>query len=312
MGLTRPRLSQIMSATSDFKDEIIVLNEKADGVNVKDIGVIFNRGNSGNVGFIWDESEDEFAVIGTTEDGTTVGNVLVGEYSNFKAGTINAVDSLKVGTMTYPIADGTNGQVLTTNGNGLLSWQTVSGTSTEFTVDTGWEDLTASLASAGVPSNNAPIMANFGPTHTLQRKEYKFAINDYLFVQPFHIRHDIKPNGSAFVHVHWSTSGTDTATVKWEFTLQRALGHQQAAFGTPITITVEQAATGTAWTHMVAECDVSDAITLTEPDELILVTLRRIANGTFDNANDVFGLTVDFHYETDRHATPNKSPNFYL
>ena len=62
---------------------------------------------------------------------------------------------------------------------------------------------------------------------------------------------------------------------------------------------------------MVAEVADEDALTLLEPDELILVTVRRVTNGAVDNTDDVFGLTVDFHYESDRDSTPNKVPNFY-
>jgi hypothetical protein len=50
---------------------------------------------------------------------------------------------------------------------------------------------------------------------------------------------------------------------------------------------------------------------ITEPDELILVTLKRVTNGGTNNTDTVFGLMVDLHYESDRHVTRNKSPNFY-
>ena len=175
----------------------------------------------------------------------------------------------------------------------------------------GWFDLLAPLSGAGVPPSSAPVMTNFGPAHTPQRQEVAFSIGDYLFCQAFHINHDIKPGGLALVHVHWSTNGTSQETVKWEFTIMRALGHNQANFGTPTVLTVTQAASGTAWRHMVAEVAIGDALTLSEPDELILVTLRRVTNGGTDNNDTVFGLTVDFHFERDRDATPNRAPDFY-
>jgi hypothetical protein len=62
---------------------------------------------------------------------------------------------------------------------------------------------------------------------------------------------------------------------------------------------------------MISEVALADALTLVEPDELILVTLRRVTNGATENTDSVFGLTVDFHYEADRAATPNKAPDFY-
>ena len=175
---------------------------------------------------------------------------------------------------------------------------------------TGWKDLVASIASAPVGAV-APTYQNFGAAGTLQRREYAFAINDYVFLPPFHINHDTKPGGQAYLHIHWSTNGVSTATVKWEFHIQRALGHNQANFPAPTAITVTQAAAGTAWRHMIAEVDVANALTLTEPDELLLVTVRRVTNGGVDNADNVFGLMVGIHYEADRDATPNKAPNFY-
>ena len=174
---------------------------------------------------------------------------------------------------------------------------------------TGWKDMLSPLSAAGVPTSNAPTMTAFGPSG--KREELAFAVNDYCFPLPFHVNHDVKVNGDAYVHVHWTTNGTSTNTVKWEMEITRSLGHGQAAFGAPITVSVEQAASGTAWQHMVAEVSVSDKLVLTEPDELILVTLTRVTNGATDNSDTVFGLLCDLHYESDRDATLNKAPNFF-
>ncbi len=174
----------------------------------------------------------------------------------------------------------------------------------------GWSDMVASILASGVPTQNAPTLSVFGPSPSVYRA-YSFDVNDYVFIQPFHVNHDIKPNGQAYIHVHWSTNGTSVAPVRWEFHIMRALGHNQANFGAATTLTVTQTPQGTAWRHMVAEVDVAQTLTLTEPDELILVVLKRITNGATDNTNAVFGLTVDLHYESDRASTPNKSPNFY-
>ena len=170
----------------------------------------------------------------------------------------------------------------------------------------GWDDLVSTISAAGVPAVAAPTMANFGAAGTLQRQEYSFANGDYVFCQPFHIGHDIKPGGNFYIHVHWSTNSTSTAVVDWELHVQRAKGHNQEAFGAPVVYTVSQAASGTAWKHMLTE--MTTPLVLTEPDELILVTLKR---SSATNANTVFALAVDLHYESDRHNTPNKIPSFY-
>ena len=176
--------------------------------------------------------------------------------------------------------------------------------------DAGWSDMLDPLLGSGMPNSNAPTLEVLGPAPSVYRA-YAFALDDYCFVQPFHVNHDIKPNGQAYIHVHWTTNGVSTATVKWDFQIMRALGHNQANFGAVTTLSVTQAAAGTAWRHMVAEVDVSQTLTLTEPDELLLVVLRRVTNGGVNNTDNVFGLMVDLHYESDRNCTPNKAPNFY-
>lgn len=173
----------------------------------------------------------------------------------------------------------------------------------------GWKDLTSAISSARVPPSNAPTADTFGPVGV--RQEFRFAVGNYIFIQPFHTNHDIVPNGKAYLHVHWSTNGVNVQPVRWKMDILRAKGHSQAAFENITPIEVEQSPMGIAWSHIVTEASDAQAIQMTEPDELLLVTLTRITNGGTENTDKVFGLTVDFHYESDRDTTPRKSPNFY-
>lgn len=175
---------------------------------------------------------------------------------------------------------------------------------------TGWKDL-RSLVSGAPGGAAAPTMTNFGPAHTPQRQEQAFAVGDYVFLGPFHLDHDIKVGGKAYLHVHWSTSGTNIQPVRWEMTVHSAKGHNQANFVAPATYTVTQAAHGTAWRHMITEVSDGDALTMEEPDTLYLVILRRVTNGATENTDSVFGLMVDMHYESNRETTPLKVPPFY-
>ena len=177
--------------------------------------------------------------------------------------------------------------------------------------DSGWKDLVCSI-SAAPGGAVAPILTNFQSAGTLQRQEYAFAVGDYVWLSPFHINHDIKADGTskAFLHVHWTTNGTSTASVKWEFHVQRAL-RATGVFGAPVVYAVEEAASGVAYKHMVTELQEGEHMVLTSPDELILVSLRRVTNGGTDNVNTVFGLMVDIHYEADRFSTPNKAAPFW-
>ncbi len=175
----------------------------------------------------------------------------------------------------------------------------------------GWDDLVSNVSAApgGVA---APALTNFGAAGTLQRQEYAFAVNDYVWLAPFHINHRMKLNGYAYVHVHWSTSGTRVNPVHWEIHMQRALGHNQATFGAPTLLaTLICTPSGIAYRHMIDEVGDGNRITMTEPDELILLSLKRVTNGATENVDNVFGLMVDFHYEVNRDHTPLRVPPFY-
>ena len=173
-----------------------------------------------------------------------------------------------------------------------------------------WSDLISPLSPIGVPTEFAPTYQPFGPSGL--RRELAFEVGDYAFSSAMHVNHDVKPGGRAVCHVHWSTNGTSLEPVRWEFQISRAKGHNQEYFSAETSYFVEQSSNGGAWRHLVTEMPLVDALILTEPDELILVTVRRVANGGTENTDTVFGLLVDFHYETDRHTTPNRAPNFYV
>jgi hypothetical protein len=182
-------------------------------------------------------------------------------------------------------------------------------TTQDFTT-VGWKDMLAPLSAAGVPPSSAPTMTNF-VVGTISRREYAFSVGDLLYVQPFHVNHDISPGSKAYIHIHWTTNGTNTQPVRWEFEIARALGHNQASFTQVTTVQVTQDASGVPYRHMIAEVSDEDALTLVEPDELILVTVRRVTNGGTNNTDTVFGLMCDLHYQATRHSTLNKSPDFF-
>lgn len=64
------------------EDPLIILARNQAGSPTFDIGFIGERGSSTNIGFIYDESLDEFACIDTTDTGTTAGNVTISAYAN--------------------------------------------------------------------------------------------------------------------------------------------------------------------------------------------------------------------------------------
>jgi hypothetical protein len=170
----------------------------------------------------------------------------------------------------------------------------------------GWRDLIAPLTAATFPGDaTAPALTAFNGGNIQQ---LVFAVNDVAQLT-FHVDHDMKQSATMYPHVHWTTDGTSTASVKWEITYTMIKGHNQDSFPAESVITVEEAASGTAYQHMVTED--GTGVATPEPDTLILVRLARVTNGTVDNVDAVFGLTVDWHYPTQMHATKNRTPNFY-
>lgn len=169
----------------------------------------------------------------------------------------------------------------------------------------GWKDNFANLTAAATGSG-APSLQPFGPSGNA--KQRRFGIGDSVYVV-WHIDHDVQPESICHVHVHWATDGADTNTVKWEINYTFAKGHDQEAFSTDAQVTLEEAASGTAWQHMITEDNTG--FNIPEVDSLVVAEVRRITNGGTNNLDDVFGLFVDIHYQSDREHTYSRSPNFY-
>ena len=66
------------STNTTIEDALIELGSGNSGSNANDLGLILERGSTGNNGFMgWDESEDKFIVGTTTATGSTTGNLTV-------------------------------------------------------------------------------------------------------------------------------------------------------------------------------------------------------------------------------------------
>ena len=85
------------------EDPIIALNTAigSGAANTYDSGFVTERGSSTNVAIIWDESEDLFNFITTTDTGVVSGNINVSGQSAIKTGNITSTGNLIVaGTVT--------------------------------------------------------------------------------------------------------------------------------------------------------------------------------------------------------------------
>ena len=173
-----------------------------------------------------------------------------------------------------------------------------------------WYDLMAPITSAG--RRGAASDFDWTDYNTTGIYQPDFAIGeDGICV--FHINHDIKPGSKMYPHVHWSTDGTDTNTVRWELNFVYASRDDDSptAFSAKQTITLDGTPSGTAYAHHVTEVTDANAVDAYEVDSIILMQIKRVTNGGTENTDTVFGHFVDIHYQRDRFGTPQKAPNFY-
>ena len=90
----------VASTNTYVNDPLIVMNNAFTGTNTNDIGLLFNRGSDTNQAFIWDESEDEFRLIATTETGDTYGAVTTSSYANVRVGNLNVEGAAAFGSLS--------------------------------------------------------------------------------------------------------------------------------------------------------------------------------------------------------------------
>lgn len=149
MAFRKIDLQQLETDIADIQDPLVLLNHGQSGNNTRDLGFIMERGSYDNVGIIWDESSDEFALVTTTDSGATVGNVTISSYSNLQAGTVTA--SSFVGPLTG------NADTATT----LATVRTIAGQSF---------DGSANIAIASTDLSNTSNITLNNATQTLTNK----------------------------------------------------------------------------------------------------------------------------------------------
>jgi len=81
----------VASTNTYVNDPLIVLNNAFSGTNTYDLGFVFNRGTLQNVALIWNEFNKEFRLVGTTETGTTYGNINQSNFANLQVGNLSTL-----------------------------------------------------------------------------------------------------------------------------------------------------------------------------------------------------------------------------
>jgi len=182
--------------------------------------------------------------------------------------------------------------------------------------DWGWHDLVGNIhydveTAATLP----PYVAYVGSI-----KARQFSVGDEGFLE-LHLPHDYAAGTDLFVHPHWSHNSLTVTTGAPTFIIEGtyAKGHNQAAFGAPVSVTITEAASTTRYQHMVTESQLSNAggtgglldTGILEPDGMFLFRITLTAN-TMDGGALPFLHFVDIHYQSTNVATKQKSPSFYV
>lgn len=168
-----------------------------------------------------------------------------------------------------------------------------------------WRDLPMEIIVKGTGSTS-PVWTQLNSKFSA----YKFDVGSECWGNA-HINHDYKEGSGIYVHIHFSTSGVSIRPVTWQVDWTVAKGHNQSNYdlnGQSVVLT--QTPHGSAFRHYVTEVAIPLTSAEFEPDAIIRIHLKRIANGGVENTDNVFVDFMDFHYQTDRFATINRSPNF--
>jgi hypothetical protein len=133
----------IASTNTYVNDPLIVVNNAFSGVNTYDLGLLFNRGSLTNQALFWSEFNKEFRLVGTTETGTTYGNVAASTYSNIRLGNLITTYSVQVGT-NVDVQSG-----LTVRANAFISGGPVGSIRTDATTFNLFNDTATSVNAFG-------------------------------------------------------------------------------------------------------------------------------------------------------------------
>jgi len=180
--------------------------------------------------------------------------------------------------------------------------------------DWGWEDMQGQLFyEIGSPTE---------PTFDVWNgsiKKRRFDINDEGFIT-LHVTHKYAMGTDVFFHIHWShnsgtvTSGAPVFAIEGTY----AKGHNQAAFGTPISFTISEPASTTKLQHMVTEVQMTNAggtgglIDTADIEVDGIFELRfYLASNTMDGGATPFVHMADGHNQETGVTTKQRTPDFW-
>lgn len=175
---------------------------------------------------------------------------------------------------------------------------------------TGWKDNIQWFSAAKGNGTTEPQWQDIGNG----LYGFMFTTGDELFVT-FHVNHDYALGTKGYPHIHFFSDSVEAAgeSCTWEVVYTIAKGHSQGQSlttspATSFEMTYTYTGSEVAGEHIVLECSDAQAFDLIEPDTVIMMGVKLVAETVTGN---IFGICADLHYQSDREITPNKAPDFY-
>jgi hypothetical protein len=151
--------STIYSTSLVVSDTIISLGHSQSGSPILDEGIMFGRGTGLTQAFIWDESDDTFALVETNDDHTVIGDIGITGYSSLR------VSGLTASQITIT-SGATSGAYLISDSNGLASWTSSSTPNTSGTSGTTGTSGTSGAAGSSGTSGTSGAVGSSGTSGT--------------------------------------------------------------------------------------------------------------------------------------------------
>lgn len=166
-----------------------------------------------------------------------------------------------------------------------------------------WRDILGQISVKGTGVND-PTWASF----ITNISAFQFAANKECWIF-YHIPHDYVPGTELYIHAHWAIATTaSTGSLTWGFDCSFAKGFDQETFPATTNKTVDQAATVTAYKHMISEVQLTTSGALggnaIEVDGMVLARVYLSANTLGQNP---FLFTADIHYQSTNVGTKGKT-----
>lgn len=144
---------------------------------------------------------------------------------------------------------------------------------------------------------SAPDMINFFAAGGIQGRGFDGNITLEQLYGSFEVQHDYAEGTDVIFHVHWMPTTNNAGNVKWF--LEYSWVNADGVFSNPTTISVIQAAGGTAWTHKLASWDAVVGTGKLIGSVMAFRLYRNPADADDTYPNDAALLDIGCHYLTD-------------